>query len=217
MTVEVSCLSTVDGIVQHQSPPSTNSPRKVHPSKVNSGGGSTVAKSSTILEISYRLCWRVKHVSMFPRFSGISLGVRWRAACQPHGVRRLPIQRSHLMRALISAGSASMLAMLTLSSSPATACDWGGWSGCGCGSYGYGAIGYYGAPAYAYVAPQVYAPPAYGYAPAYYAPPPIYYAPPPYYAGPTVASYLPPGNYSPPGYYARPSYGVPYSQPYGGR
>jgi hypothetical protein len=126
------------------------------------------------------------------------------------------------MRALISVGSASMLAMLTLSSPPATACDWGGWSGCGCGGYGYGgygygAVGYYGAPAYAYAAPQVYAPPTYGYAPAYYAPPPVYYAPPPYYAGPTVASYLPPGNYSPPGYYAHPSYGVPYSQPYGGR
>jgi hypothetical protein len=126
------------------------------------------------------------------------------------------------MRALFSVGSASMLAMLTLSSAPATACDWGGWSGCGCGGYGYGgygygAVGYYGAPAYAYVAPQVYAPPTYGYAPAYYAPPPVYYAPPAYYAGPTVASYLPPGNYAPPGYYARPSFGVPYSQPYGGR
>ena len=35
------------------------------------------------------------------------------------------------MRALIWAGSASLLAMLTLSSPPATACDWGGWSGCG--------------------------------------------------------------------------------------
>ena len=76
---------------------------------------------------------------MFPRFSGISLGVRWRAACQLHGVRRLPVLRSPLMRALIWAGSASLLAMLTLSSPPATACDWGGWSGCGCGGYGYGA------------------------------------------------------------------------------
>ena len=121
------------------------------------------------------------------------------------------------MRAVISAGSASVLAMLMLGSTSATACDWGWRGGCGCGGYGYGAVSYYAAPAYAYVAPPIYAPPAYGYAPAYYAPPPVYYAPPPYYAGPTVASYLPPGNYSPPGYYAPPSYGIPYSQPYGGR
>jgi hypothetical protein len=122
------------------------------------------------------------------------------------------------MHKQILAGSAFVLAIFALGSTPAAACGWGG---CGCGAYGYG--GNYGASSYAYYAPpSYYARPAYAYAPpAYYAPPsayapPIYYGPPVYYAGPTVASYLPPGNYAPPGYYSPPTFGIPYSQRYDG-
>src|SRR6478672_992153 len=89
------------------------------------------------------------------------------SACNGHrGRLRASEEVSKMHRRLLIGCSALVFATAALGSSPATACD--------CGGYGYGApvYGYYGAPAYGYYGVRTYdynAPRAYSYyaAPAY--------------------------------------------------
>jgi hypothetical protein len=96
--------------------------------------------------------------------------------------------------------SALVFATAAWGSSPATACD--------CGGYGYGApaYGYYGAPAYGYVAPRTY---SYYAAPTYDAydddyDPPVYAYAPAVNQYPYPAGYYGGNGYNPPAAY----YGV---------
>jgi hypothetical protein len=97
--------------------------------------------------------------------------------------------------------SALVFAAAALGSSPASACD--------CGGYGYGApaYGYYGAPAYGYNAPRTY---SYYAAPTYDDDYDDYYNPPVYAYAPAVNQYsYAAGYYGGSSYYApAASYGV---------
>jgi hypothetical protein len=129
--------------------------------------------------------------------SGLSLSAWTEVGVQRStaGGLRASDEVSKMHGRLLIVCSAFMFATAALGSSPAAACD--------CGGYGYGApaYGYYGAPSYGYNAPRTY---SYYAAPTYDDAYDDYYDPPVYAYAPAVNQY----SYAA-GYYGGSSYNAP--------